>query len=280
MSGPRPPSPPRSPRPPSRPSPGDRRLATEVIPPSPPAPVSPFDSSSSIAALSHEIKAPLSAVIGFSDLLLSQQYGALSDTQADFLRDIRDSGGHLLEILEEVLDFSRLVAGRVSPSPSPCAIGEVISAAMAVVRPLLSNRMLHLEVAVDGEPSPMVTDSLRLRQIVVNLLSNAIKFTPDGGRIQVAARQAGPFMDIAVRDTGIGISPADLRWIFEPYTRIAPPESAPAPGTGLGLAVVDRLARLLGGSVRVRSRPGVGSTFTVRVPLLLHPEPVPGAPPD
>jgi PAS domain S-box-containing protein len=230
-----------------------------------------------LSRMSHELRTPLNAIIGFSDLLLERVGGDLTAKQEEFLRDIRDSGMHLLTLINDVLDISKIEAGRMELYVTDADLPEVVESALTTVLPLVEQK--HLDVSSTFDPGVTVVraDKVRLKQILCNLLSNAAKFTPEGGKIRVEAHRAGGEVEIAVVDTGPGIAPADQARLFQEFTQLQAVRGAPA-GTGLGLALVRRLVDLHGGRVWVESQVGSGSRFVVRLPIGTAPEPAAARP--
>jgi signal transduction histidine kinase/ActR/RegA family two-component response regulator len=219
-----------------------------------------------LASMSHELRTPLNAVIGFSEVLLERLVGDLNERQDEYLRDILNSGKHLLALLNEILDLSKVEAGRMEVEFSTFSVPEAIEHAVSMVRDRAAQHSNTLNQSVAPSVDELTSDELRIRQVLVNLLSNAVKFTPDGGRVDVLAEPVGDELVITVRDTGDGIVPEDRERIFESFQqgrRGAPKEE----GTGLGLTLCRRIVTLLGGRIWLESEVGRGSAFYVAVPL-------------
>ena len=219
-----------------------------------------------LASMSHELRTPLNAVIGFSEVLLDQLFGEVNDRQAEYLRDIRNSGKHLLELLNEILDLSKVEAGKMMLEPQRFDVASVLEYSLGLLRQRAASHGITLELFVPAEVGVVDADELRFKQVVVNLLTNAVKFTPDGGRVTVAARRVGDELQVTVTDTGIGVPPDDRERIFESFQqggRGAPKEE----GTGLGLTLSRRIVELFGGRMWLESEVGVGSTFGFAVPV-------------
>lgn len=215
--------------------------------------------------VSHELRTPINSVKGYGDLLLRGAAGPLPDRAKLYLERSRTATLTLMELINDLLDFAKLDAGRMEASLEPCPLRELMEASMAVAEPLASARGLRLRSEpVEGAPV-LRTDSRRVKQILTNLLSNAIKFTPDG-EVVLAARADGEWMELRVSDTGRGIPAEHLDRIFEEFHQLPGSE-----GTGLGLPISRKLARLLGGDLRVESELGAGSTFILRIPGVLPP---------
>jgi PAS domain S-box-containing protein len=227
-----------------------------------------------LASISHELRTPLNAILGYTQLLADGITGPVNEAQGHQLKRVRASATHLLGLIDEVLSFSRLEAGRETVALADTEVSAALEDAITIVRPLAAARDLGLEVvpppAPEGEPLRMVTDVLKLRQILVNLLNNAVKFT-DRGTITLATRVDGDEVVFTVRDTGIGIPAEHLERVFEPFWQVEQAASRRVGGTGLGLSVTRRLAHLLGGRVSVQSVVGKGSTFEVRLPRVSLP---------
>lgn len=221
-----------------------------------------------LAMMSHELRTPLNAIIGYTDLMIEGLSGPVSQAQHEQLGRVKASSRHLLELVDEVLTFSRLEAGRDDVHAEPVDYLNLTHEVAALVRPLVEEKHLSLQVSVPQGPCRGETDAPKLRQILLNLLSNATKFTEEGGVwLELAAE--GDEVVFVVRDTGIGIPQERLKQIWEPFNQVDRSHTRTVDGTGLGLSVARRLTTLLGGSVSVHSLPGRGSTFTVRVPRRL-----------
>ena len=221
-----------------------------------------------LAIMSHELRTPLNAILGYADLLEFGIGGALSSLQGSHVSRIKLSGRHLLGLIDEVLTYSRIEAGKEAALLEHVDIGRLVGEAAALVEPLFTAKRLRLDVSVPATAEPIIawTDARKLRQVLVNLLSNAVKFTDDG-RVGLALRREGPRLVIDVRDSGIGIAPEHLEHIFDPFWQVEQTVlTRRSGGTGLGLSVVRRLARMRGGDVGVTSCPGAGSCFPVWLP--------------
>jgi signal transduction histidine kinase len=218
-----------------------------------------------LATMSHELRTPLNAIIGFSQVLKQQMYGELNERQAEYVDDVLSSGQHLLNLINDILDLAKVEAGRMELQPSTFELPELLENAASMVRERATRQGIGLTVATDGSVGVMEGDERKVKQILFNLLSNAVKFTPGGGKVTLATRVADEQVVISVRDTGIGISPEDQEKIFEEFYQVG--ASRTQEGTGLGLALTRRLVELHHGRLDVESEPGVGSTFTVTLPL-------------
>jgi signal transduction histidine kinase len=220
-----------------------------------------------LANMSHELRTPLNAVIGFSEVLGEQMFGPLNDKQAEYVQDILSSGRHLLVLINDILDLAKVEAGRMELELSRFDLPAAIGGAVILVRERATRHGLALEVSVDDRLGAFVGDERKVRQVLVNLLSNAVKFTPEGGRVAVRAVPADACVEISVADTGIGIAAEDQEAIFEEFRQVGADYARKREGTGLGLALARRFVELHGGRIRVQSRPGEGSTFTLTLPV-------------
>jgi PAS domain S-box-containing protein len=219
-----------------------------------------------LAVMSHELRTPLNAIIGYTDLFLYGIPAPLPDPMRPQMERVRSAARHLLELIEEILTFARLEAGQEEVRPAAAGAGAVAQEAAALVEPLALERGIDFRVEGPAPDFQMLTDARKARQILLNLLSNAVKFTESGGATLTVARD-GDDAVFAVADTGIGIEPAALERIFEPFWQVDQGLQREHGGSGLGLSVARQLARLLGGDVTARSTPGEGSTFTLRLPI-------------
>jgi signal transduction histidine kinase len=219
-----------------------------------------------LATMSHELRTPLNAMQGYTNLLEAGIPEPLSEAVLQYVRRVGLSARHLGLLIEEVLAYARLEAGRETVSAAQVDVGEVVREVEAIVEPLAREKGLRLTVDAAEPSPPLRTDPRKLRQILLNLLGNAIKFT-DQGEIAFTTRAEGGDVLFSLRDTGIGIPPEHLDRIFEPFWQVDQGTARLAQGTGLGLSVSRRLAHLLGGTLHAESTPGQGSTFTLRLPL-------------
>ncbi len=217
-----------------------------------------------LSNMSHELRTPLNAIIGFSQVLKEQMFGEVNPRQAEYLDDILGSGQHLLNLINDILDLSKVEAGRMELRPAVFSLAETLESAMVMVRERATRHGVSLATEIDPSIGSLEADERKVKQILFNLLSNAVKFTPEGGRVTLAARAVGDDVEISVSDTGVGISPEDQTRIFEAFYQAGPGKTQE--GTGLGLALTRSLVGLHHGQLRVESAPGVGSTFTVTLP--------------
>jgi GAF domain-containing protein/sensor histidine kinase YesM len=219
-----------------------------------------------LANMSHELRTPLNAIIGFSEVLIERMFGELNEKQDDYLKDIHSSGRHLLSLINDILDLSKVEAGRMELEPSSFDLPMAISNAMTLLRERAQRHGIALGLNADPGLGEIVADERKLKQILVNLLSNAVKFTPDGGRIDVSTHRDADNVVIAVRDTGIGIAPEDQGAVFEEFRQVGRNYTNKQEGTGLGLALTRKFVELHGGRIWLESEPGKGSTFSFTIP--------------
>ena len=226
------------------------------------------------ASMSHELRTPINAVIGYSTLMLDNIYGPLNAKQKEGLQRTLKAARHLLELVNDVLDLSKIEAGKIELSLQPVMFPSLIEDLFVTVRPLADEYGSTLTLEMDGEPFNVVSDPRRVRQILLNLLSNAIKFG-EGKPIRVVCKQdAGRGVEIEVVDEGVGIAKDDISRIFEEFVQVS---ESKQPGTGLGLPISRRLAQLLDGSLTVHSEPGQGSSFRLTLPASLEDDMAPVA---
>jgi signal transduction histidine kinase len=219
-----------------------------------------------IASMSHELRTPLNAIIGFSEALAENLFGELNEKQADYIHDILDSGRHLLSLINDILDLSKIEAGRMELHVDKFSLAEALSNGLAVIRERASRRGMSLSLRVEPAAETIEADERKIKQVIFNLLSNAVKFTPDGGRVDVVARLVDGRVLVAVRDTGIGIALKDRERIFEDFQQGSAGTEVADEGTGLGLPLARKFVELHGGSLWVESQLGVGSTFKCTLP--------------
>ncbi len=219
-----------------------------------------------LANMSHELRTPLNAIIGFSEVLLERMFGEINDKQTEYLQDIMESGRHLLSLINDILDLSKIEAGRMELEPADFDLPQAIDNALMLMRERAARRGIALHQAVDPHLGQITGDERKVKQILLNLLSNALKFTAEGGRIDVQASLVDGIAEIAVADTGIGIAPEDQETVFEEFRQVGGSEKK-AEGTGLGLSLCRKFVEMHGGRIWVRSQIGVGSTFTFTLPV-------------
>ena len=221
-----------------------------------------------LASMSHELRTPLNAIIGFSELLDQQIFGPLTKTQGEYVRNVITSGEHLLGLINDILDLSKIAAGKTELACEWISLASIASIVCNGIQPLAQKKAIALDLRVPSDLPALYADPARLKQILYNLLSNAIKFTPAGGKVELFAKWVGNDVRFGVADTGIGIRRGDIPRLFAEFERIAPASGATVEGTGLGLALAKRLIELHGGSIAVESEYGKGSRFTVVFPTL------------
>ena len=219
-----------------------------------------------LAAMSHELRTPLNAIGGYTDLLAGEIRGPINDVQRGDLDRIKRNQHHLLSLINDILNFAKLEAGRVQFDPIEISMNDMLGKLEALVAPQLEKRQLNYEYLCCDPKYTAYTDPDRLQQILLNLLSNAIKFTPPGGKVTVRCGITGDRMKVRVTDTGIGIPRDKLDQIFEPFVQLARGQTADVVGTGLGLSISRDLARAMGAELTVKSKVDVGSTFILSLP--------------
>ncbi len=231
-----------------------------------------------LASMSHELRTPLNAVIGFSEVLLERMFGEINQRQEEYLRDIWNSGRHLLELLNEILDLSKVEAGRMVLDPTRFAVASALEYTLAMVRERAAAHAIKISVDIADDVGEIEADELRFKQVVLNLLSNAVKFTPDGGSVSVRACRKDAELVVTVTDTGIGVPPEEQEKIFDSFQQ-GGRGPAREEGTGLGLTLSRRIVGLFGGRMWLESTVGVGSTFGFAIPVVTRPmEPVTAQP--
>ena len=219
-----------------------------------------------LAQMSHELRTPLNAVIGFSEVLLERLFGELNEKQEEYLRDILGSGRHLLSLINDVLDVSRVEAGRMELEFRDLDVERVIEDALVLVREQAAKRGQTVALDVDADVPQARADERRIKQVVANLVGNAVKFTPEGGRIVVGARCVDDTVQVFVSDNGIGVAAGDQERIFEAFSQASAGPQPKPEGTGLGLTLSRQIVELHGGRLWLESRAGEGSTFTFSLP--------------
>jgi len=219
-----------------------------------------------LANMSHELRTPLNAVIGFSEVLSERMFGDLNEKQDEYLKDIHASGQHLLSLINDILDLSKIEAGKMDLELSDFDLPMTIDNALMLIRERAGRRNIALHRTVDERLGHVQADERKIRQVLLNLLSNAIKFTPEGGRIDVGAKPVNGSIEISVSDTGVGIAPEDQEAVFEEFRQVGTADKK-VEGTGLGLALSRKFIELHGGKIWVESQVGEGSTFTFTVPV-------------
>ncbi len=235
-----------------------------------------------LANMSHELRTPLNHIIGFTELVLDKNFGDLNEVQEEYLSDVHQSSRHLLALINDVLDLSKIEAGKLELERSQVDLRILIENSLGVIREKAAKQEIRLSLNIDGIPARIAADERKLKQILYNLLSNAVKFTPDGGEVRVSARRAGKlevktrviggkeigdYVEISVSDTGIGLHSKDLERVFDPFEQVFDPIDAKYQGTGLGLSLTRSLVELHGGKIWAESEgAGKGSTFRFFLP--------------
>jgi len=221
--------------------------------------------ASFLAAMSHELRTPLNAIGGYADLLLTGIGGDLSPQQQQYLERIRGSQQHLLAIINDILNFSRIEAGRLTVDVESVSLQDVVNAVVPMIEPQAAAKSIRIDQG-DFANAVVSGDESKIEQILINLLSNAIKFTPTGGSISVACERRGDCYELSVHDTGIGIPASEIEAIFQPFVQVGRSLTSKQEGTGLGLAISSDLAKAMHGELRVESKVDEGSTFTLSLP--------------
>ncbi len=219
-----------------------------------------------LANMSHELRTPLNAVIGFSEVLRARMFGDLNEKQDEYVGDIETSGKHLLSLVNDILDLSKVEAGKMELQPSVVSLGEIVQSGATMLRERAARRGISVTVEVDPALEPLTADERKVKQVLFNLLSNAVKFTPEGGAIDVRVERLDGEARVAVRDTGPGIAPEDQARIFEEFQQ-SKVGMHTEESTGLGLTLAKRFVELHGGRLWVDSEVGKGSTFTFALPV-------------
>ncbi|MDY0872424.1 sensor histidine kinase [Dongia rigui] len=220
-----------------------------------------------LARMSHELRSPLNAILGFSEVIAGRVFGADGTARyEDYARNINQAGTHLLELINDILDLSKVEAGEMQLSLEPIELKELINSSVQLMTPIAEKRGVQLVVDLGRSPLSLVADRRRLRQMVVNLVSNAIKFTLAGGTVMITAHQAQGNIVIDVADSGIGMTPDQVKVALQPFGQVPTDSPYAQTGTGLGLPIVDSLVKLHGGKLDIQSTPNVGTTVTLTIP--------------
>lgn len=235
--------------------------------------------------MSHELRTPLNHIIGFTELVAEKRAGGLNETQEEYLRDVLSSSRHLLSLINDILDISKVEAGKDALEPSEFDLRELLEKSITMISAKAKKHAITLSTEIRDLPEKITADKRKLKQIMYNLLYNAVKFTPDGGAMALSARflngcieapaaensevkQNDSYVEITVSDTGIGISPDDVHRIFEPFEQVRERYTMAHLGTGLGLSLTKKFVELHGGRIRAASDgPGRGSTFIFSIPV-------------
>jgi len=221
-----------------------------------------------LASMSHELRTPLTGILGFSEVLQLKTYGDLSEKQHTAIKTIEESGRHLLDLINDILDLSKIEAGKLELQFDPCSLADICQASLHLIKGMAQHKHQHVHYTPPAGPIIVRADARRLKQLLVNLLSNAVKFTPEKGELglEIQANESERNLKLIVWDKGIGIKPEDLQKLFKPFSQIDSSLTREFSGTGLGLSMVQRLTELHNGGIEVESNPGEGSRFTVILP--------------
>ncbi|TQD25262.1 PAS domain S-box protein [Methanolobus vulcani] len=220
-----------------------------------------------LATMSHELRTPLTSIIGFSDVLLEGMAGDLNQKQSNYIGHVSNAGKHLLELINDILDISKIEAGESELNYEFFDFSTLINGTINVLRPLAEKNKISLDIDFDPELKMIVADSTKLKQIVANLISNAIKFTPENGSVSVKSFLSGDLIHISIKDTGIGIAANNMDKLFQPFKQLNQCLNRKYEGTGLGLALSKKFVEMHGGTIRAESKLGEGSTFTFTIPM-------------
>ncbi|MBN2051406.1 MAG: hypothetical protein JW760_13215 [Spirochaetales bacterium] len=215
--------------------------------------------------MSHELRTPLNSIIGFTGILLQELAGPLNEEQRKQLGMVQNSSRHLLALINDVLDISKIEAGQLTLSPSSFELRHSIEKMIQLVSPLAEKKRIKMRMTVSEEVTDITSDQRRIEQVILNLLNNAVKFTEEG-HVEISCRTEDDHYILLVSDTGIGIRPEDIPKLFQPFHQLDSGLARKQEGTGLGLSICKKLIEMMGGTIGVESQLGRGSVFTVRVP--------------
>jgi signal transduction histidine kinase len=224
-----------------------------------------------LANMSHELRTPLNAIIGFSEVLREEMAGPLNESQRQYVEDVLEAGQHLLSLINDILDLAKVEAGRMELAFGGVSIRDALESGLTMHQARANRNEITLNLAIDPDVGAVRADERKVRQVVFNLVSNAVKFTPSGGRVDVSARRHDGVVEIAVADTGVGISPADQERIFDEFQQAGGSGAGSPEGTGLGLTLAKRFVELHGGRLWVQSELGEGTTFRFTLPVHSQP---------
>ena len=219
-----------------------------------------------LANMSHELRTPLNAILGFSEVLIEKMFGEVNDKQLDYLKDIHSSGQHLLSLINDILDLSKIEAGKMELQPSDFDLPAALQTAVTLVKERAQSHGIQLNLEIAPKLGTIHADERKFKQIMLNLLSNAVKFTPDRGTVAVTAKANDTMVEVSVTDSGAGIAPEDHGAVFEEFRQVGQDAGRKAEGTGLGLPLTKRFVELHGGKIHLESVLGKGSTFTFTIP--------------
>lgn len=220
-----------------------------------------------LANMSHELRTPLNSIIGFSTILKDRKHGDLNENQTRYISNVLKSGKHLLDLINDILDISKIEAGRMGYEPENVNLSETVGEVVTLMQPMANKKHIELTSNIEPEDIEIFADKIKFKEIMYNLLSNAIKFTPQKGKVTITSQLVGDNIEISISDSGIGIPDEKYQSIFDPFKQVDSSSSRKYGGTGLGLAIVNRYVKMHGGSIRVESEPGMGSTFTLAIPV-------------
>jgi len=221
-----------------------------------------------LAHMSHELRTPLNGIIGFAEFLVDGKPGTVNPKQNEYLEDILNSGRHLLQLINDVLDLAKVEAGKMELNESKFSLRKAIEEVCAVTKPIAQKKGISVAFHIAPDLGDITLDQRKLKQVLYNLLSNALKFTGDGGKVELFAESHDPHrLKLVVKDTGLGIKPEDVRRLFKEFEQIESDATRHQEGTGLGLALTRRIVKLLGGKIDVKSEIGKGSSFIIELPL-------------
>jgi len=220
-----------------------------------------------LATMSHELRTPLNSIIGFSDILLDQSFGELNEEQTKYVGNVLKSGKHLLELINSILDISKVEAGKIELHYEMFYLDDVFREVKTIISPQAAKKSINLQIDPAENIPKIRADKGKIKQILYNLLSNAIKFTPEGGNVRIIPSTSEDMVHVAVEDTGIGIAESDRDKLFKPFVQLDSTSNREYEGTGLGLALINKFIELHSGSLEVESEEGKGSTFTFSIPV-------------
>jgi signal transduction histidine kinase len=220
-----------------------------------------------LANMSHELRTPLNAIIGFSELMFSGMAGHMNEKQREYMGDIFKSGKHLLSLINDILDLSKIEAGKMEIETGRFDIKGLVEGSLMMFKEKAIKHDIYIKTGVEEGMGEITADGRKIKQVLINLLSNALKFTPDGGKVTVKAKRQGDYAEISVEDTGVGISAGDRQKLFMPFQQLGDTLTKNHQGTGLGLSLCKRLVEMHGGTIWVESEPGRGSRFAFTLPI-------------